>query len=153
MFSPVDSSTYWPSTAHPISRLPVFVMGIIAGLLRLREDQEATTISSPGFLSLPLSLAHDILPWRFWGAAINLLATDSTLQESKEKQWAWRVDIIMVLSCFYLYIFFFLPQSLLRYCPIMICYYIVEVGFSLHQYNLVSFCLYRCLYQRGGVNF
>ena len=27
---------YWPTTAHPLSRLPVFVIGMVAGLIRLR---------------------------------------------------------------------------------------------------------------------
>ena len=104
-------------------------MGIIAGLLRLREDQEATTLSSPSFFSLPLSLAHDILPWRFWGATTIPLVANAKLRESQEKQWAWRVDIISGLFCSLVYGVCFMPQTVLSWCSRNICFNIIQVLF------------------------
>ena len=40
----VNEGAYWISTAHPISRIPVFFMGVCAGVLCMRikeQDYEA----------------------------------------------------------------------------------------------------------------
>ena len=52
-----DPLFYWSTGAHPLSRFPVFMMGMVAGVLRLRGTSH-TTISP--FI---LNIFHDILPW------------------------------------------------------------------------------------------
>ena len=54
---------FWPATAHPLSRLPVFVMGMAAGLIRLRGESNLGV--SPAFLNF----LHDLVPWHFWPSA------------------------------------------------------------------------------------
>jgi len=50
----------WSTTAHPVSRLPVFLMGISAGILRLRGKE--------GFL-IGRRWIHDWIPWGLWVAS------------------------------------------------------------------------------------
>ena len=38
-FAPVPFEAYWPTTAHPFMRLPVFVMGVCAGVLCVRLQE------------------------------------------------------------------------------------------------------------------
>merc|ERR1719186_2438389 len=62
-------SLFWTTTAHPIMRLPVFIMGMAAGLVRLKgKDHNFNTHRN--FL-------HDIFPWGFSQPADNANSTNS----------------------------------------------------------------------------
>ncbi len=102
------------ATTHPISRLPVFLMGVCAGLLSKRERQERVEIfpakSKPtvdmhtGFSHYgkivsgqnPLvTFLHDLLPWSTRVEESNA----NNIKTSKSRTWKWRVN-----ACFAFYI-------------------------------------------------
>jgi len=72
---------------HPLIRLPVFIMGIIAGLLQLRQEKDACH-DKP--------LLHDIFPWTFSQAE----ESSQMSTESTESSWKRRVDrnILVLVS-------------------------------------------------------
>ena len=74
------------ATSHPLSRLPVFLMGVLAGLLCLRGSQALT---SPPTTWWPLNLLHDLLPWR--------LSPKAAPGGDHERRWAHRVDSVSFL--------------------------------------------------------
>ena len=98
----------WVTTGHPISRLPVFLLGCVAGQARLLHSSTNAPSSSstntpsstsitpfsplPRHLSpLPCSWLAELFPW--WGAG-----QEETTEELEER-WRWRVDrsaVVMV---------------------------------------------------------
>ena len=53
--------SYWIITSNPLLRLPVFIMGMLAGLQNLRHEQSAVCFDP----NLDQPFIHDILPWGF----------------------------------------------------------------------------------------
>jgi len=51
---------FWVITANPLCRLPVFVMGVIAGVQQIRHNEDPDTFVDP---NLHQPLMHDLLPW------------------------------------------------------------------------------------------
>ena len=51
---------YWMTTAHPIVRFPVFLMGVLGGLQVLRAHKNGHSFKDP---NLSKNLFHSILPW------------------------------------------------------------------------------------------
>lgn len=85
---------------NPMLRMPVFVMGILSGLQKIREEDEDNFTDQ----NLSKNFIHDILPW---GIFYNKKCTKDLYQESKEIKWRWRVDrnslfiILYLLVCIY----------------------------------------------------
>ena len=83
------------TTAHPIFRFPVFLMGMLGGLqvLRAYQDRE-TSFHDP---NLNKNLAHCILPWG-WGSScckkksVTKKGSSELTKESVAKIWKRRVD-------------------------------------------------------------
>ena len=91
----VQGEIYWMTTAHPIFRFPVFLMGMLGGLqvLRAYRDRE-TSFHDP---NLNKNLAHCILPWG-WGSScckkksVTKKGSSELTKESVAKIWKRRVD-------------------------------------------------------------
>jgi len=69
----------WLVTAHPLTRLPVFLMGACLGLVRVRGEDDC---------NLGRGVLHSLLPWGLTGA----VPTEGG-QEAREKAWGRRVDL------------------------------------------------------------
>jgi peptidoglycan/LPS O-acetylase OafA/YrhL len=67
------------TTAHPIFRLPVFMMGVAAGLVRLRQEDDPY---------IGRRFLHCLLPWGFSAPS----RPPTLTQEEKEAVWTRRVD-------------------------------------------------------------
>ena len=99
---------YWPVTANPISRLPVFLMGVLAGIQRIRQvknNEENDFNESQIFL-------HDILPWGVIWSTKSIEDMKTRSCEEVEKIWKRRVDmnsaiIILFIFGFCVYTTFF----------------------------------------------
>ena len=91
----VQGEIYWMTTAHPIFRFPVFLMGMLGGLqvLRAYQDRE-TSFHDP---NLNKNLLHCILPWG-WGSSCckkkssTRKGSSELTKESVAKIWKRRVD-------------------------------------------------------------
>ena len=81
--------------------MPVFVMGILSGLQRIREaDKEDFTDEN-----LSKNFVHDILPW-------GLSSCGEIDQENKENKWRWRVErssFIIIMAILYVFFIRFNP--------------------------------------------
>ena len=84
------------TTAHPVFRFPVFLMGMLGGLqvLRAYQDRE-TSFQDP---NLNKNLLHCIVPWG-WGSSCckkksrtKKGSSELTTKESVAKIWKRRVD-------------------------------------------------------------
>ena len=73
----------WIANAHPLTRLPVFLMGVAAGLARLRGEDD---------FNLGRNLLHCLLPW-----GLDKHLPCKLGEEGKEKAWRWRVDLGVVV--------------------------------------------------------
>ena len=51
---------YWMATAHPLFRLPVFLMGVLGGLQVLSAHADWDNFEDP---NLNKNLLHAVLPW------------------------------------------------------------------------------------------
>ena len=71
---------FWLAYAHPATRLPVFTMGLAAGLLVLRQEDN---------LNLKRNLLHCLLPWGVQAPSQAL----TLAQEEREALWRSRVDL------------------------------------------------------------
>ena len=79
----------WIATAHPLTRLPVFIMGVAAGLVRLRGEND---------FNLGRNCLHCLLPW-----GLDRHLPSKLGEEGREKAWRWRVDLgVVVLFSFVL---------------------------------------------------
>jgi len=87
----LDPLFYWSTGAHPLSRFPVFMMGMVAGVLRLRGT------SHPVISPFILNIFHDILPWH------------TAYQEDTENTSL--LDLSLVLIVLYTIKWFFLSFS------------------------------------------
>ena len=70
-----------PISRHPLVRMPVFVMGIIAGLQKLREVNDEK-FSDPNLSKLFL---HDILPWGITSSCPDMD------EKTRARKWTARV--------------------------------------------------------------
>ena len=98
---------YWISTAHPISRFPVFVMGICGGVLHTRTSTQS---DQDYFVRCDNSLLNFIfdtfpLPCR------RLKWVNFSQISPLEKSWAQRVDINAAFYIFIIGLF-----SLISFC-------------------------------------
>ena len=78
---------FWPLTANPLSRLPVFVMGIIAGLQNLREKDEDYGFVDP---NLHQSILHCLFPWGLHENYKRLPLHESQANNRKYEAQIWR---------------------------------------------------------------
>ena len=53
---------YWVSTAHPLFRFPVFLMGVLGALQVLRAHDNLDAFEDP---NLNKNLLHVLLPWGY----------------------------------------------------------------------------------------
>ena len=75
----LDHPLIWIATAHPLTRLPVFLMGVAAGLVRLRGEDD---------FNLGRNFLHCLLPW-----GLDKHLPSKSDEEGREKSWRWRVDL------------------------------------------------------------
>jgi len=91
-----EGQAFWAATAWPVSRLPVFIMGMLAGIqeLRYREDPD-------GFLDPNVNqiFLHDWIPWGFCWTKKQLENAKPT-KERTERIWRRRVDLNTFLITF-----------------------------------------------------
>ena len=73
--------SYWIITSNPLLRLPVFTMGMLAGLQNLRHEQSATCYDP----NLDQPFIHDILPWGFFWTKRQLNTKPSNKSQVKRK--------------------------------------------------------------------
>ena len=76
-----------------LSRLPVFLMGVCAGLLRLTQQENFSTSGQVEDVNEKRNFLHDILPWGF------VLYGEREMVGMKEsgKRWRWRVERNIIL--------------------------------------------------------
>jgi len=79
-----DYTRTLPISRHPLVRMPVFVMGIIAGLQKLREVSNEK-FSDPN-LSKPF--LHDIIPW---GITSSSPEPNDMDEETRTRKWRARI--------------------------------------------------------------
>merc|ERR1711892_1174984 len=86
----LDNMLYWTASCHPMSRFPVFVMGMVAGVIRLRGVSQPTL--SPHFYNF----LHDILPW--------YLASPEDSQDLSPRicSWIWSFSLSSALIVLHL---------------------------------------------------
>ena len=60
LFIPVQDAVYWMTTAHPLIKLPIFLMGMLGGLQVLRANNHKDSFVDP---NLDKNLVHTLLPW------------------------------------------------------------------------------------------
>ena len=80
----------WAYTINPVSRLPVFLMGVIAGLQNIRHTEDQVEFIDPNLHRLWI---HNILPWGVMGGNKTFKRLD--VEQEKEdavKVWSKRVD-------------------------------------------------------------
>merc|ERR1712227_1161156 len=80
------------ATAHHLFRLPVFLMGVSAGLLTLREVEDPHHHHST---------LHDIFPW---GLSSYSSSYSLSSKQETEKSWARRTDrnsVLLISLVFY----------------------------------------------------
>ena len=70
--------------------MPVFVMGILAGLQRIRVTEQENFVDD-NLLRFPL---HDILPWGVFMCGKQRV---EIAEEVKEQKWRWRVDRSLII--------------------------------------------------------
>ena len=87
----VPLNGYWWSTAWPISRYPVFLMGVCAGVLCQRmhsgDEDAVDRIGRTSDKNFLLSFIEDLL------IPMPCVKSPKVSKEQKEKSWARRVDI------------------------------------------------------------
>ena len=76
-----------------LSRLPVFLMGVCAGLLRLRQQENFSASGQVEDVNEKRNFLHDFLPWGF------VLYGEREMVGVKEsgKRWRWRVERNIIL--------------------------------------------------------
>ena len=82
------------STAHPVIRFPLFLMGMLGGLQVLRAHEQKDTFEDP---NLGRNLLHTILPWSYSSTQWCCIKKkkETRLKPEGEKQakvWRKRVD-------------------------------------------------------------
>ena len=75
---------------HPLVRMPVFVMGIIAGLQKIREVRNEQ-FSDPNLSKICL---HDIIPW---GVVSCRSKPGDMDEETRTRKWTFRVYFSFLL--------------------------------------------------------
>ena len=87
--------SYWIITSNPLLRLPVFTMGMLAGLQNLRHEQSATCSDS----NFDQPIFHDILPWGyFWTKRqFNLKTTEKTQVKGHHKYKKCEIESEIVI--------------------------------------------------------
>ena len=60
LFIPAQDAVYWMTTAHPLIKLPIFLMGMLGGLQVLRANNHKDSFVDP---NLDKNLVHTLLPW------------------------------------------------------------------------------------------
>ena len=85
---------YWITTAQPIVRFPVFLMGILGGLQVIRAHQDSAAFEDP---NLNKNLLHAILPWG-WGGPKSRTPNDAVEKYTSTKIWKKKIDFS---ACFY----------------------------------------------------
>ena len=79
----------WVATAHPLTRLPVFLIGVAAGLVRLRGEDD---------FNLGRNVLHCLIPW-----GLDKHLPSKLGEAGRKKAWRWRVDLgVVVLFAFVL---------------------------------------------------
>ena len=79
-----------PISRHPIVRMPVFVMGIIAGLQKIREVNQEQ-FSDPNLSKIFL---HDIIPW---GVVSCWKESGDMGVEKRTRKWIHRVYLAFLI--------------------------------------------------------
>ena len=79
----------WVATAHPLTRLPVFLIGVAAGLVRLRGEDD---------FNMGRHFLHCLIPW-----GLDKHLPSKLGEAGRKKAWRWRVDLgVVVLFAFVL---------------------------------------------------
>ena len=93
VFITVQGAVYWMTTAHPLVRLPIFLMGMLGGLQVLRANNHKDSFVDP---NLDKNLWHTLLPW---GCNSRKCCRETKIVEAKKvkipiqtKIWRRRVD-------------------------------------------------------------
>ena len=95
-------SCYCVSTAHPLVRFPVFLMGMLGGIQVLRAHIHKENFQDP---NLQNSRLHTIFPWRCYSrkcchrAGNNDETTVVLENDQRQAIWRRRVDFNAVLYC------------------------------------------------------
>jgi len=99
-FPTLDNMLYWTASCHPLSRFPVFVMGMVAGVLRLRGIRQPSL--SPYFYNC----LHDILPWH--------VATPGEAEDISPSPYSgiWSVSLSFVLIVLYILNWFWITFNM-----------------------------------------
>ena len=90
----MNGTLYWITTAQPIVRFPVFLMGVLGGLQVLRAHQDWAVFEDP---NLNKNLLHAILPWG-WGSSKSSTTEDAVEKCTSTKIWTNKIDFS---ACFY----------------------------------------------------
>ena len=85
LFDKAVSLRTLPISRHPIVRMPVFVMGIIAGLQKVREVNDGK-YSDP---NMSKTFLHDIIPW---GIFFSKKKTEEDDEGVRTEKWTRRVS-------------------------------------------------------------
>ena len=87
--------SYWVTTAHPLFRFPVFLMGVLGGLQVLRAHKNPDAFDDP---NINKNLLHVLLPWGYGGSNCchrsdeEKKDSDKIGRQNSRKIWKKRVD-------------------------------------------------------------
>ena len=93
IISQTHRSLFWLTTAMPLLRLPVFLMGVCAGILRVRQQENIVALGQVEDIMETKSILHDVLPWSLVHYSDRVMVGEKKSGE----MWARRVDSNIVI--------------------------------------------------------